>query len=121
MSTSDSSTTPPTDPAAIAEPVRKLRLLADTLAAMSAEVSSLTTERDQLRSRERDLKAMAGDPYWFDIATAERALSDQLAAALQQMHDIYHASTCKGLGRGPNWDCTWLVLLGAWRASRGTV
>ena len=37
MSTSDSSTTPPTNPAAIAEPVRKLRLLADTLVALSAD------------------------------------------------------------------------------------
>jgi len=53
----------------------------------AARLAELEAKNERLNSTLRLAKELAADPYWFDVATAERALADELAEALRFIHD----------------------------------
>ena len=47
-----------------------------------------------------------------------RAAGDALATNLQQMEDLYHSRTCKGMNTERIDNCTCLLALAAWEEAR---
>jgi uncharacterized protein involved in exopolysaccharide biosynthesis len=112
--------------------IAHIATLTAELAAERAEVERLRAEHTfverlvagQLLSRMTELEAdlaLLGGAVRRHRAEVERlrAAGDALATNLQQMEDLYHSRTCKGMNTERIDNCTCLLALAAWQeASR---
>jgi hypothetical protein len=83
---------------------------------IGTDLARLRTEVGAADALANTLRALVAEQH--DEIERLRAAGDALATNLQQMEDLYHSRTCKGMNTERIDNCTCLLALAAWQEAR---